>query len=657
MADVFDILQQPGKAPAVAPKDVFDVITEAQGNPYQQDPRVAEALKVPNSTFGDRLSEGYFNTAQGLNLLGHYITQKLGITTPEDSQKIRDNIAAMHGEVQDRRRQDSKDLSGVITGANDTRDPGFNWARLPGEIMPFMTAPVMRGLGALGEGAGNLTAKGVTAMLPQASKLAPYVVKPASTAANYATQGAVGSQILPTEAGVGGEGAARMTSAELGAALGGALGPAAVAAPAVAKAVAGKVGGVIDPLIAPTKNVVGPYLDKIIGGDYDKYKLLLNPPELVPGSRPTTAQLLANPQAVAAEKATLQSAAFKPQLEELSNQNNLARLQELQRIGGTEDDLANAIRTRDEVTAPMRDKLLTNGQPVPVADVLGSIDKQLGGSIATDPTVKKGLLDLKKQIIESAGESGSVRPDILDGIRQNARAYLEQNASNGVVASKQEAGLEPIRVAITDAVERANPGYRDYLAAYAEHSTPINTREQIQKLLADIVTKPSNSGGNPQLRLATLNAGINKVLKGQYGISDDARQSLQNIQKDLQTESVSNSIRTPGSDTKYNLEAPSSLARAIYGTNYEGGDLIPKWLKLGSMGSNNVTQELAKALLDPRYAAKIAKEIKPPVPAALAPTEPTMGALPAVTGDKLEPILNKFQLQDAQKRIRANRNK
>lgn len=103
------------------------------------------------------------------------------------------------------------------------------------------------------------------------------------------------------------------------------------------------------------------------------------------------------------------------------------------------------------------------------------------------------------------------------------------------------------------------------------------------------------------------------------------------MQRDLQRETVSNAVRTPGSDTAYNLGAPGWLASKVYGPNFRGGGTLSSLagkLPLGvgpfltsfrDIGARNVFNQAQRLMLDPAgMAAQLDK---------LAATRPALARL------------------------------
>jgi hypothetical protein len=89
-------------------------------------------------------------------------------------------------------------------------------------------------------------------------------------------------------------------------------------------------------------------------------------------------------------------------------------------------------------------------------------------------------------------------------------------------------------------------------------------------ILARVDKRALNSTGSSPLSLNDINQGLSNIEKGRYGISPQAQSDLDAIQGSLKQEGISNSIRSPGSDTSYNINAQGALARNLLGPTFNG---------------------------------------------------------------------------------------
>lgn len=107
-----------------------------------------------------------------------------------------------------------------------------------------------------------------------------------------------------------------------------------------------------------------------------------------------------------------------------------------------------------------------------------------------------------------------------------------------------------------------------------------------------------------------------------YGIDANALQQLQGIGQDLQRATVSNGLKSPGSDTAYNTSANGWLAHHLYGPNFQGASglgravgaigaavaghpmvgagLLVGGNRIGQMVGGRLNEQLGNLLLDPQ---------------------------------------------------------
>lgn len=557
---------------------------------------------------------------------------------------------------------------------------------IAGEVVPLVVGAVPKALDSLGTYVGSKVAP----MLPAA------VQKVGARLASAATQGAAVSAAQPVDTAptlsdlvtgqqAPGYWAQKARATAIGAALGGAIPVVAGGARAAYQGVKNAVAPVLNPA-----SVVAPSIEALLKKDgqlptQDVIDSLRAPAPLVDGSQPTTAQVLAggtaggHPQAVMAEKAVSNTPAGKIVFTDRDVANNAARLASLKGMAGSDDALAAAIQARKDSAGPAIDKMLADpvenptvlktSQPIRAGAITDKIDALAKTSFGTDAVINKTLKALRQQVMDAADNTNVndytytpsqlrslkdepyVRPDLLDGIRQNLRTTISDNSSNGAVSSKQEAGLQPLADHITSAIDGANPGYRNYLESYARSSQPINSMEAARSVLADVAgdSRSANSAGDPQVTLSRIGSALSRATKNSpYALDPATQAGLEAIQSDLQRASISNSIKSSGSDTSFNLQAPGWLAGKLYGSNMTGSAKGAKALaaalggvggmitggpmgaaggatagaaianKASTMGQERVAAMLARALSEPDYAADLltqAQQAKTALPA------------------------------------------
>lgn len=209
------------------------------------------------------------------------------------------------------------------------------------------------------------------------------------------------------------------------------------------------------------------------------------------------------------------------------------------------------------------DKGLVNPTPV-----IRSLQNLASSSLGVDPAVDGGINHIIGQIAKHQNERGLIGADMLDGIRQNVREILKKYASNGAVSTKQEAAFVPIKSQIIRTLERSVPGYRNYLAAYAHHSQPINDMEAGRALLGAIDSGGRDAGGNQTVSLNQVKALLAKDNRANFPMSPGARAQIESVLEALQRRTIShNTIAAtgPGSaaDIQRAVQASPLLMRML----------------------------------------------------------------------------------------------
>ena len=578
-----------------------------------------------------------------------------------------------------------------------------------GTVAPFVVGAVPRSLSALGEAvasrafpaargaAPSLLARATSGAVqgaavgaaqpvvtPQAMSYDDYL-KAFDAAPDDATKVALGNQYA---ASVQGQRAGYWSQAGSniagGAAAGGTLPLLAGAANGAWQA--GKSAVINSPLLNPT-GYAGSNIAAALGPDAATIAgKLASAPQYVPGSIPTSAQAGGNPTLVMIEKSLANnSKPFQQRLQSRQIDNNAARWDVINSVAKTPDDLQAAIDSRDAATAPMRDFTVTNGNPVPVGGVLDSINGVRNGPLGMRPTIGGATNDMASKVqgvsttapgstLMNVPSSTTASPGMLDALRQNANDYLSKYAPNGAVGTQEQAAMAPIKSAIIDAIDAANPrrapsaggwgqgmeqagptapGYRDYLAEFAKRSVPVNTMQLGQTLADQLGVKSADASGTPLLTLGNYTGRLAAALRGSpYAIDPDAQAALEGVQSDLQRATISNSVRTAGSDTAYNQGAgtdflrslgavPQSNAKAAAaagatlattGSKEAAAGVYYGLGKFGDFKTGRVQSAMSDLLLDPQgLAAALQKASQPP--------STTVPALLTGFGGKLTPAM------------------
>lgn len=372
---------------------------------------------------------------------------------------------------------------------------------------------------------------------------------------------------------------------------------------------------------------------------------------LVEGSLPTTAQVAGVPELVMAEKTLKNNPAYRGPFEDRAIANNQARLAQLLKVAKTPADLQAAINARKAETGPLY--AAAKAAELPVDDTLGALLARPSAQAAI-ARGKKLAAERGEQVgLDGGAPTGSTSSAILDAsgnpisntlparpgtISGNMLQYLKmglddlqsEGRTQGI-GSHEAKALSDTQSALQNWMEKNSPDFMKANAAYAKASQPINTMQAAQDLYGGLSNGTLNAAGDVSPMLSQYRTQLAKALKSSpYGIDPEAQKSLEAIQHDLQRETVSNSIKSPGSDTFFNAQAPNWLGGQLFGENLDGKSLLGRvgagvggFLTGGPMGAaggalgaqkvgqfvgNRVNTEFQKAMLDPQYFAQLLAE-------------------------------------------------
>lgn len=506
--------------------------------------------------FSDAEKHHLGNAVTGIaQLVGHGITSAANALLPADSE-ARSMINATNRNADQAIAQREASYQ-----ANVPNTPAAYAGATAGEVAPWLLEAPAKGL----QTAGNVVSRLLPESLPFLRKLV-----------SGATQGGVVAATQPVTSGPssdfsslvsGGPSFAQQKAEQVGvgALTGGAI--------PVATNVIGNIGSLARHALSPY-SVAAQNIAEKLGMTPEVLAKLDAAASDVPGVRLTSAQAAPSPTAVGAEKAAGNTPSFRAALTERQNANNAARVQAVQDLAG--DDASYAAAQAARSNAP-----LSNGQTVAQfqqalpdatvdpSSVLATIAKLRNSGLGARPTISSALDQIEAAITKRQGEDGKISADVLDSIRQNANDFLVSPSGKQATA-QEKAGVTPIKNQIIEALDGAVPGYRDYLATFADKSVPLNTMDAARAILDRADNRPLNSAGAAPLSLADINRGLANIERGRYGVSPQAQSTLEAIQDSLKREGMSGSIRVPGSDTAYNINAGQGLPSTILGPNLGG---------------------------------------------------------------------------------------
>ncbi len=368
--------------------------------------------------------------------------------------------------------------------------------------------------------------------------------------------------------------------------------------------------------------------------------------EYVPGSVPTLAEQLANPE-LASQQRVISSG--NPDFATRDRANNEARLDYFDNLAGTPSTLAameadRAAQAEQDLSAAWQNKGTADAQPV--AD---QINQALSGPSGKLRPVRDALEDVGDALYDQDGNL-ETDPEMLYGARKQISYLLSkagQRANPAYADRTVMSQLQAVRNTLDSVIEPAAPGYQQYLQNYAAASRPIDAQELLQSYRPNLV----DARGNMQLgRVNTMMKQIGQQLSSRgvapaKSLDDDTIDKLFNLRQDLLRQENRNLARPAGSDTAHNLQVASDIGMNalhagghVLAAHVPGGNLL--WSAASDSALRNArsaaTDQLSRRLLQ-------AEPLVPPNP-LMAPTNPlsaspgsagTPNPLVATTSDRL----------------------
>jgi hypothetical protein len=512
-----------------------------------------------------------------------------------------------------------------------TQDAEHGIANLDQQYAPYSAAhPIVAGTGNVG---GQIAGTLPTAFIgPEYAGLSL-----AGKMGLGAVQGAAGAAMMPVQ----NPGNDFWTQKAEQAGIGGLLGGATPMVAAGAKNLGQSLWNVAKPVVQP-----GRFVGEGLAGAMDPAEAaaaaqnIRGAQQFVPGSLPTTAQVAQTPVMVQTEKAAGNIPAFKSAAAQRAIDNNDARWQALMGVAQTPEALAAANQARAAASQPLYDA---------AHQATANVGKGFV-NFAQRPAVQQAMQQADQLARNEGVQLKWPTPDDR-AISGQALDYTNR-ALGDMIGAAQRAGNNQQARALTEAqsylkswTQTYVPGVRQAAQTYAKMSVPINTMEAGQAIANGLGTRAMNAGGAPEIQLMPYRSALTSAMKNaEFGIDPNALNSLQGIGQDLQRATVSNSIRSPGSDTAYNLAAQGWLARQLYGPTFGGASNLGKAVgaigaaatghpmiglgilgggnKIGQMVGNRLQDRLSGLLLNPDavlpYLDAHAAAAAQPIPSALA---------------------------------------
>jgi hypothetical protein len=470
------------------------------------------------------------------------------------------------------------------TAAQAQADQQFAQTASPGAKAAAFVAPMLLPMGGA-MAPGNALRAGITALPRMGGTLGKVIGSGAGNALTGALM-STGAPIDPNQP-AGPQDAAHL-------AFGAGLGAGLPALASAGKAFGSSLWNAARPIFQPERVVGEGYAAGMSPEDAAAAAASIrNAPQFVRDSFPTTAQVAPSPYTVATEKAAqTNNPAFKIGLAGRENANSQARWNTLNQVAGTPLDLANAQAARDTAANPLYNIAKQQSIPVdaPMTDLMGRpamasaikraqtlADNTNSGPIMSTVGVPNSMGGAPSSMTTLTGNGAQAIKESLDAM------LLPENTQK--LSSKEIGALQDTRSAYMAWLEGHSPTFTRARQTYAGMSPPINTMQAGQQMVDRLggMGRALNSSGATQMTAPGYATALSQALGQQeFGIEPAAQTTLENIGRDLQRSTISNSMRSPGSDTAYNLAANGWLAKQLYGPTFGGASNLGKGLVAGA---------------------------------------------------------------------------
>lgn len=444
-------------------------------------------------------------------------------------------------------------------------------------------------------------------------------------------------QVIGTVSGTAAEDAAKQAGGnelqQLLANIAGNVATGGVANMAMSAGRVGKRG--VEALLDNNEAVVGRTLNRAAGSDNLDIISALETGKVptvartIKGYNPTTTDIAADPNMANILRQAEMDAFTASDLLAGRMQNQEAISQYANKAGATPEAIKKAsaelYKKVDAIAKPMR----TRNLPVDMEPVHKAIDEAI--------LANRGNKYILSELNSAKANMPTGTVDFTEAY--NAKQGLDEllrstNWSDPKVASAKKAAsaLNKTKQSLSDTLTATEPGFKDYITKQAKVLDAIKKQEFVNKKLIPMENQPQAFNVNGiQKEVAPLSASkVRRFINNpemRKQLSSNQINVLEDASNALNASGRRNAGMMTGSNTAQNLkinqmvsedlaraisEGNGATARAIRGIFKKTGEVIKKPASVLGLGSNYNTSQLAavlaKAELDPKYAAKLMKQ-------------------------------------------------
>lgn len=239
----------------------------------------------------------------------------------------------------------------------------------------------------------------------------------------------------------------------------------------------------------------------------DPSALMTPQPSQVQGVTRTVAQETGDRGVAALERVARQQnpGMFAP----IDAENNAARVAILERLAGTDADMAAAEAARGQAASAARQDAMQAG-PVDTSMTMRALDDAIAGQEGR-PEIQRALMSLRGLLVQDVEAAPGLvtslpedRVPVLDNVRMTMGDMLSGKWSgdtNRALAGSRE--IMGVRDQLNDEIGAQVPRFTEYLDAYRNMSQPINRMEFGRQLLGQTsAANPADVVGTPLLQAA-----------------------------------------------------------------------------------------------------------------------------------------------------------
>jgi hypothetical protein len=336
----------------------------------------------------------------------------------------------------------------------------------------------------------------------------------------------------------------------------------------------------------------------------------------ISGYTPTTAQATRDLGLINAENAIKSLDVTGGRFATQAMEANQAQMAILNRMAKDKDALASAIKKRDDVADPIRERAFANSTVDPEtfqSQVSNTVNKTIDDILTSDvgarSTVENTMKWAQQQV--QRGTTPQRLYEVRKDLRDASMGRLDREGSAYSLAKGQ---LEQVIRSIDDTLESTASGYKDYLKKYAASSRGIERLEAAQEFKGKVLsTTPDPSNINDYLISQPKFLNAIRASEKETNLSNTQLAVLKRVAEDLDSGVLFRATKPMGSDTFKNMSTANVIGGMIGKQMF--GDVPPvlqkitapmNWLYNGT--DDAIRELLVNAMLDPKLASTLMKK-------------------------------------------------